>query len=312
MAIVFVCVFLFAYTAPTSYAVKEEKESRNLPEQRQTSNEQSDNIDRSITKSEFGLFEIKNKNVYSYQTFPIYHNGSSLGNIGILINETVYIPIRQFVETTSNLKVTYYSSSGTVTVTGEGHNISVSNGAYVMYANDRTIFALTPSVIMNNGRMYVPLESLAKALSLSVVKSGNSLSTRGVITPLKHASLYYDEDSVYWLSRIISAESRGESLLGQIAVGSVIMNRVASRDFPNTIWGVIFDRKYGLQFSPVGNGTIYNTPAYTSILAAKICLEGFSVNGDVLYFVAPRIVSDSWIQRNREYEFSIGNHDFYS
>lgn len=48
---------------------------------------------------------------------------------------------------------------------------------------------------------------------------------------------------LYWLSRIISAESRGESLKGQIAVGNVVLNRVEEDDFPDTIPAVIFDRK---------------------------------------------------------------------
>ena len=90
----------------------------------------------------------------------------------------------------------------------------------------------------------------------------------GAYSPLAPASKFYRPDEVLWLSRIIIAESRGESLLGQIAVGNVVLNRVKSRDFPNTIYGVIFDRKYGVQFTPVANGTIYNTPGYTETLAA--------------------------------------------
>ena len=294
------------------FAVQSEEQSSASLYSRSVDADHEQTSARSVTKREFGLYGIRNKNLQAYPSKQLYHNGESLGSMAVIINGSVYIPIREFVEKITNLKVTYYSSSGTITVTGNGHNISVSNGAYVMYANDRVLFTLTPSVIMTNGRMYVPMSSLIKALSLSFTESNSSVSTRGVIAPIKHASSYYDADSVYWLSRIISAESRGESLLGQIAVGTVIMNRVRSNQFPNTIWGVIFDRKYGLQFSPVGNGTIYNTPAYTSVLAAKICLEGFSVDKNIVYFVAPRVVPNSWIQRNRQYEFTIGNHDFYS
>ena len=180
-----------------------------------------------------------------------------------------------------------------------------------MYANGRALFATSPSVLMSNGRMYVPFESLARALSLGYEYSSDTVRTKGTAAPLTPAEQYYREDAVYWLSRIISAESRGESLLGQIAVGNVILNRVASGDFPNTIWGVIFDRKYGVQFSPVANGTVYNAPTYNATLAAKICLEGFTLSDETMYFVAPKVVSDSWIQRTREYAFSIGNHDFY-
>ena len=61
-----------------------------------------------------------------------------------------------------------------------------------------------------------------------------------------------------WLSRILYAEANTEPLAGKIAVGNVIMNRVKSPEFPDTIYSVIFDRKYGVQFTPVANGSVYN------------------------------------------------------
>ena len=117
---------------------------------------------------------------------------------------------------------------------------------------------------------------------------------------------------MFWLGRIIEAESRGEPLLGKIAVGNVVMSRVRSSSYPNTIYGVIFDKKYGVQFSPVIDGSIYNTPSYNSILAAKIVLDGFDVSEGALFFLRPEMSSSSWIPNNRRYLFSIGKHDFYS
>jgi N-acetylmuramoyl-L-alanine amidase len=74
---------------------------------------------------------------------------------------------------------------------------------------------------------------------------------------------------------------------------------------------VIFDKKYGVQFSPVANGTIYNTPTEESIIAAKICLEGYSLSNDILYFVNPKLAPNSWMANNRPYAFTIGNHAFF-
>ena len=84
----------------------------------------------------------------------------------------------------------------------------------------------------------------------------------------------YSEEDLYWLARIISAESRGEPLEGQIAVGNVVLNRVDSDNYPDTIKEVIFDRNHGVQFEPVENGTVYDDPTPTSVLAAKLALEG--------------------------------------
>ena len=75
---------------------------------------------------------------------------------------------------------------------------------------------------------------------------------------------------------------------------------------------MIFDRKHGTQFSPVAFGTIYQTPTASSIIAAKICLEGYSLSNDILFFVNPKLATSTWIERNRIYEFTIGNHHFYS
>ena len=98
---------------------------------------------------------------------------------------------------------------------------------------------------------------------------------------------------------------------GKIAVGNVVLNRVRSSAYPNTIYGVIFDKRYGIQFAPVANGTIYNSPTAESIIAAKICLEGYSISDRILFFMNPRIATNNWISKNRPYAFSIGNHDFY-
>lgn len=121
----------------------------------------------------------------------------------------------------------------------------------------------------------------------------------------------YDYEDLYWLSRIISAEAKGESFTGQIGVGSVVLNRVKSKEFPNTVKGVVFDTKYGTQFTPVSNGSIYQTPTQSAVVAAKMCLDGYTLSGSVLYFVNPSIASSSWIQNNRKYAFRVGNHEFY-
>ena len=121
----------------------------------------------------------------------------------------------------------------------------------------------------------------------------------------------YDYEDLYWLSRIISAEAKGEEFTGQIGVGTVVLNRVRSSQFPNTVKGVVFDKKYGTQFTPVANGTIYQTPTQSAVIAAKMCLDGYTLSNSVLYFLNPSIATSSWIQNNRKYAFRVGNHEFY-
>ena len=272
----------------------------------------SRNTDARVRKNEYSLMRVSTKSVASHSAVALYYNSQQQSVSGRRINGVVYIPIRNFVDTVGVAQVSYNSVERRISVSGGGHNISVADGAYALYAAGRVIFSQTPSVILSDGRMYVPAESIAGAFSLSFSDEGAAARFVGTPRAILSADKYYAEDAVYWLSRIISAESRGESLVGQIAVGNVILNRTRSADFPSTIWGVIFDRKYGVQFSPVANGRIYDTPTSSCILAAKICLEGFSVSDEALYFMAPSAASSSWIERNREYAFSIGGHDFYN
>ena len=119
-----------------------------------------------------------------------------------------------------------------------------------------------------------------------------------------------DED-LYWLSRIISAESRGEPLLGQIAVGNVILNRVADASYPNSVKEVIFDRTHGVQFTPTVDGAIHQEPEPCSVLAAALALNGANIVGDSLYFFSPAQSAGSWITANRPYYTTIGGHQFH-
>ena len=252
------------------------------------------------------------KNIWSYSQYKLKVNGKSLADNALLINGATYLPLRAFFESLGNATVSYNKTTRTAVATLPGLVLSVTDGGYVTYANGRPLFSFTPAVLMSNGKMYVPQLALLKAVGMrEPVKSGSSLSYSGAFKPLAHASSFYREDEVLWLSKIISAESRGEPLIGQIAVGNVIMNRVKSSLFPNTIWGVIFDRRYGVQFSPILDGSIYQDPTYNATLSAKICLEGTSLSEDTLYFLAPRYASSNWIVKNREYAYTILNHDFY-
>ena len=121
----------------------------------------------------------------------------------------------------------------------------------------------------------------------------------------------WSDSDLYWLSHIISAEARGEPMEGQIAVGNVVLNRVASSEFPNTIYDVIFDRAGGIQFEPVGNGTVYKTPADSCVQAAKQAMSGVNVVGKSLFFFAPALSEGTWIVNNRTYYKTIGGHQFY-
>ena len=264
----------------------------------------------SRARNTLSLYNVTNKSVYAYTRKNINLNGRSLSVKGITVNGIEYIPYRQAANTLG-AAYNYNSLSKTSTMTLSGLTMTATSGNYVIYANDRPLFSISPTLIMSDGRMYIPLDVFTKAVGMKSSVGSSEVKISGNLSPLLPADNFYRADEVLWLSRIIHAESRGEPLLGQIAVGNVVLNRVRSSSYPNTIYGVIFDRKYGVQFSPVLDGTIYNTPCYNSTLAAKICLEGFDISGGALFFLRPELSTSSWIPNSRPYAFSIGKHDFY-
>lgn len=229
-----------------------------------------------------------------------------------LISDTTYVPLRAMADALGAEYVSWDDSKKTAYVGYNGYEISVPAGEKYIEANGRCFYSVNECIIIES-RIFVPIRAFASAFcadtewngseySVNVTKSGRKLSS---------GSAYYNSEDLYWLSRIISAESSGEVLDGKIAVGNVVLNRRWSREYPDTVYDVVFDRKYGVQFSPVASGTVYNAPTADSVRAAKICLEGYSLDDSALYFMNAAIATSMWIKNNRPYAFTIGSHSFY-
>ena len=231
---------------------------------------------------------------------------------GYLIEEKTMVSLLDFCKTMDSTSSISSSSGGVLTIRTRGISVSAKEGDFYIEANGRCFYTDVACRVIDS-ELYVPIRAAARAFDAKVTWNDASRSVaiadKGGVCAA--ADQVYWDGSVLWLSRIIYAESRGEPLLGKIAVGNVVMNRMESYQFPNTIYGVIFDRKYGIQFTPVATGAIYNNANAECIRAAKMVLEGTSVNDGVLYFVNPKIATNSWVQKNRKFAFVIGNHHFY-
>ncbi len=228
-----------------------------------------------------------------------------------LYNSTSYVPIRAFFDALyPSANISWKNREAIVimdnlTITARPKNI-------YMLANDRILF-VRDGIKLINGSTMIPIRVLAKAINSQVTweDSTKTVYLDSSANPILSGDHYYKSDELYWLSHIIHAESAGESLIGKIAVGNVILNRVESTHFPKYIYSVIHDNKWGTQFEPISNGSINNTPNEESILAAKLCLEGAKVVGDSLYFLNQEKSNCFWIVENRSYVTTIGNHQFY-
>ena len=116
----------------------------------------------------------------------------------------------------------------------------------------------------------------------------------------------YNSSDVYLLAKCIYAESRGEPYLGQVAVGAVVLNRVKSSAFPNSISGVIY-QPYA--FTAVLDGQINLEPNETAYSAARDAMNGWDPTNGCLYYYNPATATSSWIW-SRTVKLTIGKHRF--
>lgn len=221
---------------------------------------------------------------------------------------TTYVSLRTVAEELAPDAVVSWENN-TAWVRGRDLTLSAKPGDQWLTVNGRALY-IPYQVRLENGRTMVPVRVLAQALGGQVDWSARSGVTLTADSG-RPAPAPYTEEELYWMSRIISAESRGEPLLGKLAVGTVVLNRVASDEFPDNIRDVIFDRKWGVQFAPVANGTVYDTPTEESVLAAKLVLDGARAAGDSLYFLAPELTDNHWIMEHQTHVTTIGCHWFY-
>ncbi len=116
----------------------------------------------------------------------------------------------------------------------------------------------------------------------------------------------YSDSDLMLLARLIYGEARGESYVGQVAVGAVVMNRIKSASFPNTMSGVIYQ---SYAFTAVADGQINLTPNATAKKAAQDAMNGWDPSYGALYYYNPATATSSWIF-SRKTTVTIGNHVF--
>ena len=118
----------------------------------------------------------------------------------------------------------------------------------------------------------------------------------------------YSSSDYNLLARVISAEARGESYTGQVAVGAVILNRVRHPSFPNSVAGVIYQPG---AFTCMTDGQFNKTVADSAYKAAKDALNGWDPSGGAIYYYNPKTAVSKWI-RSRPIITTIGRHVFCS
>lgn len=197
-----------------------------------------------------------------------------------------------------------------VTPAGQELTLTARPGACYMTANGRYLY-VDGKVRLIDGVTMVPVAALASVFEEHAVSWDEET---GVVEVTLGESLiapgeeFYHEKDLDLIARVISLEAGYECLEGKIALGGLIMNRVGSSSFPNTVYDVLYQKN---QFTVVKSSRFWKvTPSADCVLAARLALEGVSLVPNAVFY--NRVGLNSWAARNRTFVATIGNHSFYA
>lgn len=249
-----------------------------------------------------------------YEPLRVYFNGV-LSERGIIADGKAYMPLDALCELW-DIKASVSFDGEKLSISAEGLELNAERNSPYVCANYRYYYS-TDGFIVENGRAYLPPDVAGWIFG---AKTACSLERVDVDTASLHLiegwESYYDDcytyEDVYWLSHIIYAEAMGEPFEGKVGVGNVVINRLRSELYPDTVFAVIHDQEHAIQFDPAVTGAMSLDPDAESIAAAYLALDGYSTVGDSMYFVNPEKGDPTWMKENKRFVLTIAHHDFYA
>ncbi len=251
-----------------------------------------------------------------YEQFPVYFDGLLMDQ-GCIRDGELYISPGEICAYL-DIAWSWKGDDKSFTLSLSDTDFTGSSDMEYLSGNGRYFYA--PQGWFTAGdKLYLPYDLLSRFLCLDVQpdKDGSALyistlNARIIPGGEDYYELNYPSEELFWLSQIIHAEAWQQPLAGQIGVGNVVLNRVDSPDFPDTVFDVIFDMDHNIvQFEPISNGSVYSQPDEMARIAACLCLDGYNTVGDSLYFVNPSYGS-GWFDSSLDLTVTIGDHNFYS
>ena len=143
-------------------------------------------------------------------------------------------------------------------------------------------------------------------LAVDGIAGPATLKAMGIFTSSSSSGSSSSSSNLNLLARVVYGEARGEPYSGQVAVAAVVLNRVKSSSFPNTISGVVYQSG---AFDAVKDGQINLSPNSTAIKAAQDALNGWDPSYGAIYYFNPATATNKWIW-SRPMTVTIGRHRF--
>lgn len=302
-----ICIVVIFASAMSGYAIADEDITYGFISNGDALSDALDCVEPSSTDQSKAL-------ILACTEIPLYVDDVFIGT-ALKLNDATYVPLLAFCEAMLMTDIEAYWDNETdcVSLSAENIDISLTLSDNFIVANSRYLY-LSDGAYNINGTVVAPIRELAKIFNVGVEWDEESWTidiNTSDFSIIEHGDDFYDEESLHWLSRVISSEAGAEPLEGMIGVGNVVLNRVNddSGIFEDSIQRVIFQYN---QFSVVDSGAIYLEPNEMSIIAAKLCLEGYNTVEDSKFFLNPETSSSLWFRENRTFVITIEDHDFYA
>jgi len=218
----------------------------------------------------------------------LYVNETPMLNENIVIyeNNEPYVNAVEFLEK-YDTKVDWLNKAKMAVIRIEDNYLSFKIDSTEVLLNNRDSLMMDNPTMVRDGRIYVPMHFLMSQLSeeFNWIPETFSVKINSNIYQIRDSekiNLSYTDEDVLWLARIANVEANGGSVYKKMAVANVVLNRVKSPSFPNTVYEVIFAHN---QFPPAyKDGFTELTPNEDSIIAAKRALNGENNVENCLYF----------------------------
>lgn len=236
--------------------------------------------------------------------FAIYVNGAPVERAYSLLEEgTTYVAAYFVVQAMYPDAAIRWDSGNTIieaaglTITAKvGNSYIVANGRYLPVSGLTRLHPETHDLM-------VPVRVLAKAMGAQVGYDAAGVYLTAGTGPIQSGDTFYNAQDLDLLARVITHEAGNQSFEGKLAVGNVILHRVQSHQFPNTVSGVIYQPN---QFTGATNVKQVKADC---VVAAKLCMEGVDVVPGACWFNG--VGKSFWASRNKTHLYTIGNHAFY-
>lgn len=235
--------------------------------------------------------------------FPVYVNGTEVEYACSILNEgTTYVDFYFVVQAMYPDAVAAWEN-GQMVVRATGLTITAKPGESWMVANGRYLYI--PGKVQRHPETtdaMVPVRTLAKAMGAVVSYDQNGVYLASGTGPILSGDQFYNAADLDLLARVIRHEAGNQGLAGQMAVGNVILHRVADSRFPNSVYDVLYQPN---QFPGATNAT----PTAADVIAAKLCMDGGDVVPGACWFNG--VGRSFWASRHKSLLYTIGNHAFY-